>query len=107
MICWTRLTVPIQPGRSSARAMSLVLKLGTDIIFSSDQKHALAMAYGRVWILDGTNCSIVRSLDPPRLDMFAPVGIQTLNNAIFAFTYQVGLDRFQYIFAFTTAPRPP
>jgi hypothetical protein len=75
-----------------------VLKVRTDIIFSSDQKHAVAMAYGRVWILDGANCSIVRSIDPPRLSMFAPVRIQTFNNATFVVTYQFGLDRFQVDF---------
>lgn len=75
-----------------------VLKLRTDIIFSADQKHAVAMAYGRVWIVDGTNCSTVRSIDPPRLGMFAPVRIQALNNSTFAITYQYGLDRFQVDF---------
>lgn len=75
-----------------------VLKLRTDIIFSADQKHAVAMAYGRVWIVDGTNCSTVRSIDPPRLAMFAPARIQVLNNSTFAITYQYGLDHFRVDF---------
>lgn len=72
-----------------------LLKLRTDIIFSPDKKHAVAMAYGRVWILDGVNCSMGRSLEQPRLGLSAPVEVQALSSSVFAVTYAYGLYQYQ------------
>lgn len=74
------------------------LKWQSDVVFSSDERHVIAMSLGRVWILDGNNCSIMRAIDPPQFPMVAAVDMQTVAGSQVAVTYEFAYEQFQVDF---------
>jgi hypothetical protein len=74
------------------------LKWQSDVVFSSDERHVIAMSLGRAWILDGNNCSIIRSISPPQFPMVAAVDIQTLSDSELVVTYEYAYEQFEVDF---------
>lgn len=72
-----------------------MLRLRRDLIVSADQNFMIAMALGRVWILDARTCSMIRPINPPELERVAPVQIQIVSNSVFAIVYQDSVQHFR------------
>ncbi len=74
------------------------LKFRSHIEWSPDQGHLIAMSLGNVWVLDGTNCTIIHSINPPQIEKIAPVDVQALSNSTLSIAFQYGLPQFEVDF---------
>lgn len=75
-------------------AMYALMQQRGSIIYP-DQNFMIAMALGRVWVIDANALSTIRSIDLPRPQHAVPVRIQTVGGSVLAVVYQDGLDHFR------------
>lgn len=82
-----------QIGQQAARVPSSPL-VDDEVIFTADKRYLLALGLGKVWILDASTCTVIRSIESPRSELGPPVHILTAGGSAVAVTYKQGYNQF-------------
>lgn len=73
------------------------LSIDDEVIFAGDNKYLVVLGLGRVWILDASTCTVVRSIGSPRSEVWPPVRVLMAGRSTVAVTYKQGNDHFHVV----------
>ncbi len=64
------------------------LPIDDEVSFAANKKYLLALALGKVWILDANTCAVIQSISPPRPELGPPVRILKAGRSALAVAYK-------------------